>query len=242
MRQEGKDVGNATGFFYEYGGRRFLITNRHVVIDEERHHYPDTLSIRVHSNNMDLTINENVEIPLYNSDRSPLWLEHPKLGREVDVVAVKADGILKSNHIVAAINSRNLRPSNVIVGGGEDVIIPCYPLGFYDDLHNLPVLRSGMIASPYPIPFRGQPFFLIDSWLHEGVSGSPVFTKPKSMFRYKDGSTAITSGELSFFIGIVSRALPPYEYPAGFEDKRLALYTVYFAELAEETVAQAGNI
>jgi hypothetical protein len=34
------------------------------------------------------------------------------------------------------------------------------------------------VASVYPVPFEGNEFFLIDSELHPGTSGSPVITQP----------------------------------------------------------------
>ena len=39
---------NATGFFFERGARLFLVTNRHVVLDEASEHRPDALEIEMH--------------------------------------------------------------------------------------------------------------------------------------------------------------------------------------------------
>jgi len=61
-----------------------------------------------------------------------------------------------------------------ILAFGSRISIIGYPLGFYDNVHNLPITRSASIASPYGIPFRNKSYFLIDAVLHKGISGSPV--------------------------------------------------------------------
>jgi hypothetical protein len=39
---------NATGFFFERNGGLFLLTNRHVVLDEASDHRPNRLEIELH--------------------------------------------------------------------------------------------------------------------------------------------------------------------------------------------------
>jgi hypothetical protein len=43
-------------------------------------------------------------------------------------------------------------PKNIRLDVGEDIFVMGYPLGIYDEVHNLPVIRGGTISSPYPIP------------------------------------------------------------------------------------------
>lgn len=76
---------------------------------------------------------------------------------------------------------------------GEDVFTIGYPLGVADYQNNLPVLKGGMVASAYGVPFQGGPLFLTDIQLHPGISGSPVVAKPKAVWvNEEDGSTEIT--------------------------------------------------
>jgi len=227
------DIGIATGFFYMHDGKKFLMTNRHVVRDEIKNIYPDSLSIRVHSNSTNLAQNDDLFIPLYNNEGNNLWLEHPRLARNVDIVALKINDVLKPSHLVTMINSQNFFPSDLVLGTGEDTMVLGFPMGFHDDIFNLPVLRSGTIATPYPAPFRGNPFFLIDARLHEGISGSPVFTKPRNMFRDTRGNTRIVTGNPFYFLGVVSAAFPP-----NFEPNPLGLNVVWFANLVQEIVNQ----
>jgi len=235
--RNGKDCGNATGFFYVRGNRRFLVTNRHVVIDEKRNFYPDALRIRVHADSSDLRRNEDLLISLYDNAKQKLWLEHPQYGSHADIVCLSLEGILGSQHLVNLLKSDAFLPSDLVLTIGQDAVVLGFPLGFHDDVLNLPVLRSAMVSTPYPAGFRGMPFFLIDARLHEGISGSPVFTKPTSMFMDRSGSTRIFTGTPAFLIGIVSAALPP-----NLGDNPLGLYVVWFANLVEEIASQDTRI
>ena len=51
---------NATGFFFERDGRLFVVTSRHVVLDDASKHYPDRIEIELHVNAQNL--GETVQI------------------------------------------------------------------------------------------------------------------------------------------------------------------------------------
>jgi len=92
-------LGSATGFFFEYDQRRFLVTNRHVLVDEDRRFYPDHLIIQVHASKTNVDLTREVEVPLYDMKKNPLCM---------------------------------------IIG---------FPMEFYDTRHNLPIVRSGTLAT-----------------------------------------------------------------------------------------------
>ena len=69
---------NATGFFFERAGRLFLITCRHVVLDEATEHRPDRLEIVFHVDPKNLTAVKQMSLPLYR-DRQPLWRHATRL-------------------------------------------------------------------------------------------------------------------------------------------------------------------
>ena len=58
-----------------------------------------------------------------------------------------------------------------------------YPVGLHDELHALPILRSGPIASIPKVDFNGAPVFLIDAEVFEGSSGSPVFIETDDSYK-----------------------------------------------------------
>jgi hypothetical protein len=68
----------------------------------------------------------------------------------------------------------NLQPELAAIDVGATVLLPGFPLGFYDTLHHLPVVRHAIIASSFGVRFQGQGYFLTDARMHRGSSGSPV--------------------------------------------------------------------
>jgi S1-C subfamily serine protease len=98
-------------------------------------------------------------------------------------------------------------PDNLIIAPGDELMVIGYPLGFYDSLHNYPIVRTGAVASAYPIPFQGKPLFLVDARLAPGTSGSPVITKPSIVQRT---STATMYGTTAvYFLGVNSAEVSP---------------------------------
>ena len=64
----------------------------------------------------------------------------------------------------------------------EDVIMVGYPIGLADDIHNLPLIRSGITASHPAIDFRCKPEGVVDMACFPGSSGSPVFLYNQTTF------------------------------------------------------------
>lgn len=166
-------IGRATGFFFTDGERTFLITNRHVCIREKENYYPDIFRILVHVDKNSLRRVRQIIIQLYDEDRRPVWLRHPHL-RNSDVIAINVSNYLNEGDIIQPFSERNFVSRQYYLELGTELLIVGYPLGFYDELYNMPVVRSGTLASQYGVGFRGEPFFLIDANIHKGTSGSPV--------------------------------------------------------------------
>lgn len=208
MVDNSKIMGHASGFFYTHGDKLFLITNRHVVLDEKQGFRPTSISLRLHADPKDITRNGDFSFPLYAGDQ-PMWREHPRYGQKADVVAIPvAKEEIQGRFFIKAFSQQNLVPDDVAVSIGDDVLVIGFPLGFHDRVHNLAIVRTATLASVYDVPFSGDPFVLIDGRLHSGTSGSPVVTKPTNMLRKKDGSISMLTGEGALFLlGIHSASL-----------------------------------
>ncbi len=216
-------LSTATGFLYYGCDELVLVTNRHVVIKEGKSFFPDRLIVRMHIDEVDLSKNENFTIPLYDEAGKPRWLEHPKkldhpellknemLDTFIDVVCVKIDknsklfNVEKTSNIKLA-SKDQLSPS-IHPAWIDRVVSVGYPLGYYDNIHNLPMLKTGFMASPYGVLHRGAPLFLVDSVAKPGVSGSPVFTEQMLYYRHSDGSMKKFDEPQQFFLGILSASL-----------------------------------
>src|SRR5258708_32336438 len=62
----------ASGFFFERDGRLFLVTSRHVVIDEPSQHFPNRIEIELHTDARNLARSIGLSVPLYLDGKS-VW-------------------------------------------------------------------------------------------------------------------------------------------------------------------------
>lgn len=228
-----KAIGSASGLFFKHGDNKYLVTNRHVVVDVCENFFPEILSIKLHNDKHNYSANNTILINLYNNGKQN-WLEHPEISKTKADIAViplnntvldSANTALFNSSIVNFITEKNF-PQNIQLSSFANVAIVGYPLGFHDEVNNLPVYRKGMIASSYPIKFNQLPYFLIDAVLHEGTSGSPVISSPDNILVNDKGSF---HSEFTYFLGIHSA-----EHVT--DDEPLSLCVVWYPELILEII------
>lgn len=164
----------ASGFFFERGDRLYLVTSRHVLFDAKSGHAPDRIEIEMHTDERDLTQMARLSILLHR-DGVAAWHQALDSGGEIDVATLEID----QSAMPAGCVLRPFGPQHLGVGFdafdvGDRLAIPGFPLGFFDTVHHLPVVRQASIASFYGIRFQGQGLFLTDARMHRGSSGSPV--------------------------------------------------------------------
>jgi hypothetical protein len=165
---------NATGFFFRRNARVFLITSRHVVIDDASGHRPDRVEVTVHTDEDNLAQATVVSLPLYRDGRA-VWRQARDRGGEVDVAAIPLDAaVLPTSRAWRSFGPEHLHAMQAGAEVGDLVQVVGYPLGFQDTLHQLPVVRLAAIASSYGLRFQGQGYFLTDARTHRGTSGAPV--------------------------------------------------------------------
>jgi hypothetical protein len=168
---------NATGFFFERDGRLFLVTNRHVVLEEASDHRPDRLEIELHVDPDNVAITNQYTIPLYRG-AEPVWREGIDPAGTVDVVAVQLErAALPDKLLLQPFTPNHLIEQLDDIEVGTRVLIVGFPLGFHDTWHHLPVVRQAVIASAFGLRFQGQGYFLTDAWMHRGTSGAPVVAR-----------------------------------------------------------------
>lgn len=167
----------ASGFFFERDARLYLVTSRHVLFDAQSGHVPDRIEIEVHTDERDLTQVSRLSILLHR-DGVVTWHQASDIGGEIDVATLEIDrGALPAGCVL-----QPFRPQHLVVGFdrfevGDRLVIPGFPLGFFDTVHHLPVVRQASIASFFGVRFQGQGLFLTDARMHRGSSGSPVLAR-----------------------------------------------------------------
>lgn len=168
---------NATGFFFEREGEVFLVTNRHVVVDEAADHHPDNLDLALHVSESNIAEIETANVPLF-ADGKSLWREATDIGGLIDVVAVPLlPEQLPETTVYRAFTSDHLVEELDEVEVGTSLLVVGFPLGFHDTLHHLPVARQAVIASSFGMRFQGTGCFLTDARTHRGISGAPVVAR-----------------------------------------------------------------
>lgn len=223
-RANGMDLGPATGFLVLDQGEFWLITNWHVLsgrnadtdeIMSATGATPETILIRFHSPVLgEFT---EVEVALRDEDGSPLWLEHPSVGRRIDVAALRlpsdvgqvvtvADGVTTCSTPISFyhydLGATN--PSGIYISISERLSVIGFPVG--EEVQGFPVWTQGFVASEPDLQFRSLPCFLIDSRTREGQSGSPVvFYSATGQFPSEVGVTTLgTSRVNTRFMGVYS--------------------------------------
>nr|WP_222622857.1 serine protease [Ramlibacter cellulosilyticus] len=163
-----------SGFFYESESRLYLVTSRHVFIDEAAQHLPDRIEFVVHTDATNLTRWQSVSMPLYAGGRAA-WRQARDSGGEIDVAAIEVSrSLLPSDLQVRCFGPESLPADLDIAQAGTPILLVGFPLGFYDTVHHLPVVRQAIVASSFGVRFQGQGFFLTDARMHRGASGAPA--------------------------------------------------------------------
>lgn len=167
-------LSTASGFFFCRDERLYLVTSRHVFIDEASGHQPDRLEIELHADAGNLASSVALSVLLYKDGHAD-WRQGRDGGGEIDVAVIEIDrAMLPAGGAIASFTSAHLPGAGDHVHIGQLLLVPGFPLGFHDALHRIPVVRQGIVASPYGWRFQGQACFLTDARTHRGLSGAPV--------------------------------------------------------------------
>lgn len=168
---------SASGFYFERGRRLFLVTSRHVLFDALTGHAPDRIEIELHTDSRDLTQLATLSILLHRDGLAVWDLARDSAG-EVDVAAIEIDrAAMPAGCVVRPFGPAHLPVGFDLFEVGDRLAIPGFPLGFYDTVHHLPMVRQASVASCYGVRFQGQGYFLTDARMHRGCSGSPVLAR-----------------------------------------------------------------
>lgn len=164
----------ASGFFFARGERLFLVTSRHVLVDEPSGHHPDRIEIELHADAVNLTQLFVLSVPLFRDGRS-LWHQGRDSSGAIDAAVIELERrALPASLAFECFTPAHLQGALQEVEVGSALLVVGFPLGFHDTVHHLPVVRQAVIASAFGLRFQGQGFFLTDARTHRGTSGAPV--------------------------------------------------------------------
>lgn len=227
-------LGLGSGFFYKTENKTYYITNRHMIIHEPTHYKPDTIKLYLHTDPANISYCKTVYMDLYDADGRPAWREHPKRRKAVDVVAIPASRDCLDGCAIFPLSKDRQVPDEMVLDMGQDLMVVGFPKGLSDGVHNLPIARNASLASSYKVPFNEKPYMLIDSRLHPGTSGSPVFTKPIFTARRPDGTFTTSPGGRTYLVGIHSAELHLQLRNETAENAPMGLNFCWFASLLDD--------
>jgi S1-C subfamily serine protease len=223
---DGRPLTTGSGFFFERDGRLFLVTSRHVFIDEPSQHMPNRVEVRLHVDADNLAECADFSIPLYRDGRSA-WRQGEDSAGPIDVAAIE----INCDALPPSVVYRAFTPQHICHPGvaahpveiGSPLLILGFPLGFHDTLHHIPVARQAIVASSFDFRFEGRGYFLTDARTHRGTSGSPVIMRDMSR------DTAL--GDLPWLLlGIHSARLDMATRDIG-ADEALGLNCAWYADI-----------
>ena len=172
--EQQRPLTNASGFFFERDGRLFLVTSRHVLVDEPSGHFPDRIEIELHVEAANMARSVAFSILLYR-DGNGIWRQGVDAAGAIDVAVIEIERTaLPETAIYRAFTPLHLNGPRDQVPVGTSLLMVGFPLGFHDTLHHMPVVRHAVLASSFGLRFQGQGYFLTDARTHRGTSGAPV--------------------------------------------------------------------
>lgn len=186
----------------------FLVTNKHVIADADRGIFRFTLGS---TDDSAPNLGKCIEVSLGNR-RWQWWAVHPS--EDIDIAVFPLNPTLedlsgcKPAPFFSCVDAK-LLPENSPFGdlnAVERILFVGYPQGIYDEKNNLPIIRSGITATPPTVDYEGSPKFLIDASVFPGSSGSPVFAYDRGSW-LSGTSDWVVGSERVIFLGVLSSVL-----------------------------------
>ena len=230
----------------------WLVTNRHVALYKinDTEYLPDNFIF-----NLRQIINDTVEwlpVTLTKDELRKRLKVHPNKDIDVAVIDVANLIIEKAKAGIPLMNFAGLTsdhlPDNspLTINTGDDILVAGYPRSYYDRANKFPIVKSGIISTKWGANFDGNPYFLIDSKLFPGSSGSIVLTKPQYV--------AVINGNLKYnaegqyiFLGIYSGEPMRVNRPIELEDMTIIKKDsynegiVWYSSLVPEIISNGVN-
>lgn len=200
--KSGSSVG--TGFIYgfkldEQISIPVIITNKHVI-------ETPVVSFYIHEANVDGDNNlpsGKFQKIQYKTD----WVDHPQ--SNIDLCATPLQPLIQQMKKVQGKTPFFKQFDKQLIwddskledlSAVEDVLMVGYPIGLWDDVNNLPLIRRGITALHPSVDFKGKPLGVVDMACFPGSSGSPILIANESMYSTKSGTTI---GSRAILLGIL---------------------------------------
>jgi hypothetical protein len=154
--QQQRQLTNASGFFFERDGHLFLVTSKHVMLDEPSRHQPDRIEIELHIDPENMVQSTTFSIPLYRKGKR-LWRQGTDSAGGIDVAVIEIErAVLPESVVYRAFTPEHLYTLTDRIEVGTRLVVVGFPLGFHDTLHHMPVARRAAVARRSACAFRAR--------------------------------------------------------------------------------------
>lgn len=228
------DGNSASGFFARYEDRIYLVTARHVIIDESNSLQTEALHVNAFYGKPSRDFRTTIQIPLLALNRRGLVHAHADANAaaiEIGAIAGEGDGVEVSIDYAEGVELdgpgitivppgimrtiRTLRQGDPILVGGFPDILKEWMAG---EGGRLPSIREGIVAG---LDVDG-PALVLDCQIDRGNCGGPVVQK----IAQPDGSTSFS------LVGLISHSVP------GEDSSEQAISTGYCMVVPMDTLLQ----
>lgn len=221
----------ATGFFVKIDGDNFLVSNKHVFKTEDGG-FCDNIIIKFLPDRTS-TGAETRRINLQEGNCLIHPEDHGSSG-SIDVAVLPLNfNPSQSGNIVFPEEGLISRGVNSILSPYSNMIVgyPGEEAKFNSD--NTPIVKQGLTSTPFGPSFNDDPYFLIDTKLYDGMSGSPVF--PSLDFLTRNTDTAKLTFKYEGFIvpGVLGIHSGPVDQRYDYR-----LHRVWYTDTIREIVDQ----
>lgn len=166
----------------------FLVTNKHVVKDQTN------CKIKFHKS---ASLDPSSKIgDFYYCFNNEDWVSGWKFHNdsEVDLAVFNLTGVMAALYEQNQYIFYRCLTTDMIatkkkakeINAMERIFFVGYPNAFRDEVNNLPIARSGYLATPLYSDFYGKEAFLFDASVFEGSSGSPICIVNENFETYSD--------------------------------------------------------
>lgn len=214
----------------------FLVTNYHVVTGRaplsKEAGLGDHVQFLIHEDRTDVARVRHLELPLYDAQRQPLWVTSDPVP-DADVVLLPVPPAAYQGVSLFVFTEAHTH-GDIKMRPTSGATLLGYPYGLADTAHDLPVWKTGHIASEPSVDFDNRPVFLVDVSAFPGMSGSPVLAVANGIYEDEDGQ--MRTGRVLKLLGIFS-AMPVVR-----ELKPASASADAAPEIATETALQLGYV
>ena len=195
-----------TGFFYNFMGETYLITNKHVLDPPDGENAEEiSYFIRGFNNIGDISwirksvsagtgkdwyqlrgINKCDSKPNYDPDIAVMPINQ-RLS-DFDELINNPNPSVDTGSL--AFTPNQIMRSDEIVSGGDIVLVIGYPDGLLDSNNYFPLIRDARISTPFGVNFQEERKFITDALMYPGMSGSPIVAGPRTLKNPATGGTS----------------------------------------------------